>query len=86
VQTVIVLLTVSTTHAPTTDLGYLPHKHPGRVQEFPQSFGTATMFYPEASDERCTAALLLDVDPVRLACGHARSPQPAGETLTSLAH
>jgi 3' terminal RNA ribose 2'-O-methyltransferase Hen1 len=81
-----VLLTVSTTYAPATDLGYLLYKHPGRVQEFAQSFGTATVFYPEASDERCTVALLLDVDPVRLARGHARSPQGAGETLTSLAH
>lgn len=61
------LLTVTTTHRPATDLGYLLHKHPERVQEFKQSFGTATVFYPEASDERCTAALMLDVDPVRLA-------------------
>lgn len=61
------LLTVSTTHVPATDLGYLLHKHPDRVQEFPQSFGTATVFYPEASEERCTVALVLDVDPVRLA-------------------
>lgn len=61
------LLTVTTTHQPATDLGYLLHKHPERVQEFKQSFGTATVFYPEASDERCTVALMLDVDPVRLA-------------------
>ncbi|AIY16937.1 3' terminal RNA ribose 2'-O-methyltransferase Hen1 [Pimelobacter simplex] len=61
------LLTISTTHRPATDLGFLLHKHPDRVQEFSQSFGTATVFYPEASDERCTAALLLEVDPVRLA-------------------
>ena len=60
------LLTVSTTHRPATDLGYLLFKHPDRVQEFEQSFGTATVFYPEADDERCTAALVLDVDPVRL--------------------
>ncbi|SED71050.1 3' terminal RNA ribose 2'-O-methyltransferase Hen1 [Ruania alba] len=60
------LLTVSTTHQPATDLGYLLHKHPDRVQPFEQSFGTAWVFYPEATDERCTAALLLDVDPVQL--------------------
>ena len=35
------LLTISTTHRPATDLGYLLHKHPDRVQEFRQSFGTA---------------------------------------------
>lgn len=60
------LLTVSTTHRPATDLGYLLFKHPDRVQEFEQSFGSATVFYPEATEERCTAALVLDVDPVRL--------------------
>lgn len=67
------LLTISTTRYPATDLGYLLHKHPDRVQEFTQSFGVATVFYPEATDERCTAALLLDVDPVRLARGRARN-------------
>ncbi|MFG3442057.1 3' terminal RNA ribose 2'-O-methyltransferase Hen1 [Nonomuraea sp. NPDC047897] len=61
------LLTISTTARPATDLGYLLHKHPDRVQEFGQSFGTATVFYPEAGEERCTAALLLDVDSVSLA-------------------
>jgi len=68
-----VLLTVSTTHAPATDLGYLLHKHPDRVQEFRQSFGVATVLYPQASEERCTAALLLTVDPIRLARGRARN-------------
>jgi len=68
-----VLLTVSTTHQPATDLGYLLHKHPDRVQEFKQSFGTVTVFYPEASDERCTVALMLSVDPVRLARSRARN-------------
>ncbi|MFD2079423.1 3' terminal RNA ribose 2'-O-methyltransferase Hen1 [Actinopolymorpha cephalotaxi] len=67
------LLTVSTTHQPATDLGYLLHKHPDRVQEFRQSFGTVTVLYPEATAERCTAALLLDVDPVRLARSQARN-------------
>ena len=66
-QTCRVLLTVTTTHQPATDLGYLLHKHPDRVQEFKQSFGTVRVFYPESSDERCTVALMLDVDPVRLA-------------------
>jgi 3' terminal RNA ribose 2'-O-methyltransferase Hen1 len=66
-QTDRVLLTVSTTHQPATDLGFLLHKHPDRVQQFRQSFGTATVFYPEATQERCTAALMLDVDPVLLA-------------------
>ncbi len=61
------LLTVTTTHQPATDLGYLLHKHPDRVQEFKQSFGNVMVFYPESTGERCTVALMLDVDPVRLA-------------------
>ena len=63
------LLTISTTHKPATDLGYLLHKHPDRVQAFDLTFGKAHVFYPEASEERCTAALLLDVDPVALVRG-----------------
>ena len=60
------LITLSTTHRPATDLGYLLHKHPGRVQTFEQSFGVATVFFPEATEERCTAALMLEVDPIGL--------------------
>ncbi|MFK8186570.1 MAG: 3' terminal RNA ribose 2'-O-methyltransferase Hen1 [Phormidesmis sp.] len=63
------LLTLTTTHQPATDLGYLLHKHPARAQTFPMSFGQAHVVYPEASAERCTAALLLDVDPVTLVRG-----------------
>lgn len=61
------LLTITTTRAPATDLGWLLHKHPDKVQTFPLAFGQAHVFYPEARDERCTAALLLEVDPVGLA-------------------
>jgi len=61
-----VLLTISTTRRPATDLGYLLHKHPERAQSFTQPFGEARVFYPEAGEERCTAALLLAVDPVGL--------------------
>ncbi len=57
-------LTITTTRSPATDLGYLLHKHPGKCQKFELSFGCAHVFYPEADDRRCTAALLLDVDPV----------------------
>ncbi|CAL9530630.1 Ubiquinone biosynthesis O-methyltransferase, mitochondrial [Nocardiopsis dassonvillei] len=63
------LLTITTTAtpaAPATDLGYLLHKNPERAQSFEQSFGTAHVFYPEATAERCTAALLLEVDPQAL--------------------
>jgi 3' terminal RNA ribose 2'-O-methyltransferase Hen1 len=63
------LLTISTTHNPATDLGHLLHKHPDRCQSFELSFGQAHVFYPESGDERCTACLLLDVDAVRLVRG-----------------
>src|SRR5690349_15672579 len=63
------LLTISTTHRPATDLGYLLHKNPTRLQSFELGFGKAHVFYPEADEERCTAALLLDIDPVGLVRG-----------------
>lgn len=63
------LLTITTTHRPATDLGYLLVKNPAHTQSFSLSFGKAHVFYPEASDERCTAALLLDVDPIDLVRG-----------------
>lgn len=60
------LLTISTTYQPATDLGFLLHKNPSRCQSFEMTFGKVHVFYPEASPERCTAALLMDVDPVAL--------------------
>jgi 3' terminal RNA ribose 2'-O-methyltransferase Hen1 len=60
------LLTISTTHEPATDLGFLLHKNPGRVHSTEMSFGTVHVVFSEASDERCTAALLAEVDPVGL--------------------
>src|SRR5688572_1451981 len=63
------LLTLTTTRKPATDLGYLLAKHPARTQSFDLTFGQAHVFYPQADEERCTAALLLDVDPVGLVRG-----------------
>ncbi len=63
------LLTITTTHRPASDLGYLLHKHPERFQSFDLSFGQAHVFYPEVMAERCTAGLLLDVDPVGVVRG-----------------
>lgn len=60
------LLTITNLRPPATDLGYLLHKNPSRVQSFGLSFGKAHVFYSEAGTERCIAALLLDVDPVAL--------------------
>lgn len=63
------LLTISTTHRPTSDLGFLLHKHPDKFQSFDLNFGKAHVFYPEVSEERITAALMLEVDPVGLVRG-----------------
>ncbi|MEU4692156.1 3' terminal RNA ribose 2'-O-methyltransferase Hen1 [Actinoplanes sp. NPDC023714] len=60
------LLTLTTTHRPATDLGYLLVKHPAKVHTFDVPTGTAYVMYPEATEDRCTAALMLDVDPQRL--------------------
>lgn len=62
--------TTGTTDAPgmtdATDLGYLLHKRPGGLQSFELPVGTAHVFYPRVSADRCTAALMLEVDPVAL--------------------
>jgi 3' terminal RNA ribose 2'-O-methyltransferase Hen1 len=63
------LLTISTTHQPATDFGFLLHKHPERVQSFDLNFGQAHVFYPEVTNERTTVALLLDIDPIELVRG-----------------
>nr|MDT0659941.1 3' terminal RNA ribose 2'-O-methyltransferase Hen1 [Micromonospora sp. DSM 115978] len=62
-------LTITSTAPVATDLGFLLHKHPARVQSFAVSVGQAHVFYPEATARRCTAALLLEVDPVALVRG-----------------
>ncbi len=67
------LLAISTTHAPATDLGFLLHKHPDRFQTFELSFGRAHVFYPHAGVDRCTACLLLDVDLVGAVRGRGRN-------------
>ena len=75
------LLTITTTRAPATDLGYLLHKHPGRLQTFATATGAAHVFYPEATAGRCTAALLLEVDPVALVRGAAGRNRPSDGEL-----
>jgi 3' terminal RNA ribose 2'-O-methyltransferase Hen1 len=67
------LLTLTTTHHPATDLGFLLRKHPERHQTFDLGFGIAHVLYPEATPERCTVALILDIDPIALVRGRKRS-------------
>lgn len=73
------LLTLTTTRPPATDLGWLLHKHPDKVQTFELPFGNAHVLYPQATEQCCTAALLLDVDPVGLV---RRRGGPAGEAFS----
>ena len=70
------LLTITTTRAPATDLGYLLHKHPDRLQSFDVAAGRAHVFYPEASPARCTVALLLEIDPIALVRGPKNGTGP----------
>src|SRR3989475_5057947 len=60
------LLTISYSGKTATDLGYLLHKSPFRVHSFEQVFGKTHVFYPETSTDHCTAALLLEIDPIGL--------------------
>ena len=63
------LLTITTTHRPATDLGFLLHKHPDKFQSVDLSMGKAHIFYPESSEDKTTVALLLDIDPIDLVRG-----------------
>jgi hypothetical protein len=61
-ETVGVLVTISATVNPSTDLGFLFHKQREKVYSFPVTAGRARVFYPEVTARRCMAALLLDAD------------------------
>jgi 3' terminal RNA ribose 2'-O-methyltransferase Hen1 len=63
------ILSITTTHQPATDLGFLLHKNPTRAQSFNLAFGWAHIAYSEVGAERCTANLLLEIDPVALVRG-----------------
>jgi len=63
------LLSLSATTRSATDLGYLLMKHPDRAHEVELPFGIARVFYPQADENRCTAVLMLDIDPVGLVRG-----------------
>jgi len=75
------LLSITTTHRPATDLGYLLHKNPARSHALELAFGRAHMVYPEAGEDRCTFALLLDIDPVSLVRGTGRDGGKDGGLL-----
>jgi 3' terminal RNA ribose 2'-O-methyltransferase Hen1 len=66
-------LSITTTHQPATDLGFLLHKHPDRLHQIDLTSGKAWVFYPEATPARCEAVLLLDIDPVGLVRGKGQA-------------
>jgi len=74
------LMTLTSTHGMATDIGFLLRKNPARPQSFSLSFGKAHVFYPEATPERCTVALLVEVDPVGLV-RNRRGPSGEGGAL-----
>lgn len=63
------IISITTTYNPATDLCYLLHKHPDKFQTFNLSVGKAHVFYPENSEERTTVSLLLDIDPADMVRG-----------------
>lgn len=73
------LLTITNTRQPATDLGWLLHKHPDKVQQFRTTGGEATVFYPQADEDRCTAALRLILDPIEL----VRGAGPGGHSIST---
>jgi 3' terminal RNA ribose 2'-O-methyltransferase Hen1 len=66
-------VSIATTHRPATDLGFILMKHPERVHSVDLNFGKGVVFYPEAGEERCEAALVIDVDPVGLVRGRGEA-------------
>ena len=60
------LLELSTTAPLASELGFLLHKNPAHVYQKTLPYGVVHVFYPQADDSRCTAALWLDIDSVGL--------------------
>lgn len=67
------LFELTTTHTPATDLGFLLHKHPDKLHAIELTAGTAYVFYTENNEQRCTACLLIDINPVELVRGNKRA-------------
>lgn len=63
------ILNITTTHVPATDIGYLLHKHPDKFQTVDLSIGKAHIFYPEKGEAKTTVSLVLDIDPIDMVRG-----------------
>ena len=70
----LMLVSLTTTTPDATDLGYLLHKHPDNVRSVDVGIGRAHVFFPEATPQRCTASLFVEVDPIGLARGNKGRP------------
>src|SRR4029078_1031616 len=76
------MLTITSSPRPAPYLGFLLHKHPDRLHTVDLAFGRAHVFYPEAREDSCTAALLLDVDAVGLVRRGSRDASPLAEYVS----
>jgi 3' terminal RNA ribose 2'-O-methyltransferase Hen1 len=63
------LITITNTATQATDLGYLLHKNPANLHSAELAFGKVHVFYSEGAADRCTAHLLVEIDPVELVRG-----------------
>lgn len=63
------LISITNTAEQATDLGFLLHKNPSNLHSAELPFGKAYVFYPHADSARCTACVLLDLDPIDLVRG-----------------
>ena len=66
------ILTISNKGPRGTDIGFLLHKNPANLHLADTAFGKAHVFYASATADRCTACLLLEIDPVELVRGAQR--------------
>ncbi len=69
------MLLIRTDYRPATDLGFLLHKHPGRMHVAEMPFGTARLLFTEASDEACAVAVIVEIDPIGLVRGSGTNGQ-----------
>ena len=77
------LLTITNKTSPACDLSFLLHKQPDHLQHFSLSYGGAHVFYPEADTQRCTVALLLDINPVMEIRGRGRNKNRTIDTYVN---
>lgn len=76
------LLSITTTTRPATDLGWILAKHPDRTHSTRTSHGWAHVFFPEVSEERTTCALVVEANEN----APARHPPSAAPALERYLH